>query len=64
MDRAEVVSLADRLATAAGVFKGCSRTNETSPLEALVKEYKVYAPGTGLVTDGSLVLARVRVEMR
>lgn len=39
-----------------GVFEGCLRTKETSPLEPLVKEYKVYAPGIGLVKDGSLAL--------
>ena len=27
-----------------------------SPLEPLVKESKVYAPGVGLVNDGSLVI--------
>jgi hypothetical protein len=56
MDRAEVVSLTDRIATPAGVFEACLKTKETSPLEPLVKGYKVYAPGVGLVKDGSLVL--------
>ena len=56
MDRAEVVSLTERIATPAGVFEGCLKTKESSPLEPFAKEYKVYAPGVGLVKDGSLVL--------
>jgi hypothetical protein len=56
MDRAEVVSLADRATTPAGTFERCLRTRETTPLEAFVKEYKVYAPGVGLIRDGSLHL--------
>jgi len=56
MDRAEVVSLTERIATPAGVFETCLKTKESSPLEPLAKEYKVYAPGVGLVKDGSLML--------
>jgi hypothetical protein len=56
MDRAEVVSLTDRLVTPSGAFEGCLKTKESSPLEPLVKEYKVYAPGIGLIKDGSLLL--------
>ena len=56
MDRAEVVSLTERIATPAGVFTDCLKTKETSPLEPLAHEYKLYAPGIGLVKDGSLVL--------
>jgi hypothetical protein len=54
MDRAEVVSLTDRLTTPAGVFENCLRTKETTPLEMLAREYKVYAPGVGLVKDSAL----------
>jgi hypothetical protein len=56
MDRAEVVSLNERVRTAAGVFEGCLKTKETTPLEMLAREFKVYAPGIGLVKDGSLEL--------
>ena len=56
MDRAEVVSLTERITAPGGVFEACLKTKESSPLEPLVKEYKVYAPGVGLVKDGSLVL--------
>jgi hypothetical protein len=57
-DRAEVVSLTETAQTAAGAFANCLKTVETTPLEPLSKEYKVYAPGVGLVQDGNLVLTR------
>jgi hypothetical protein len=50
------VSLTERMATPAGVFEGCLKTKESSPLEPFVKEYKLYAPGVGLIKDGSLEL--------
>ncbi|MGZ5468513.1 MAG: hypothetical protein ACXW2H_05155 [Candidatus Aminicenantales bacterium] len=56
MDRAEIVSLDASLKTPAGEFKGCLRVAETSPLERGAKEYKLYAPGIGLVKDASLRL--------
>jgi hypothetical protein len=55
MDRAEIVALDASLKTPAGEFKNCLKTAETSPLES-GKEYKLYAPGIGLVKDGSLLL--------
>jgi hypothetical protein len=55
MDRAEIVALDASLKTPAGEFKGCLKTAETSPLEG-GKEYKLYAPGIGLIKDGPLVL--------
>jgi hypothetical protein len=56
MDRAEVAALDASIKTPAGEFKGCLRCVETSPLEPLAKEAKIYAPGIGLVKDGSLLL--------
>ena len=56
MDRAEVVSLTKRIVLRVGVFGGCLKTKQTSPLEPLAKEYKVYAPGVGLIKAGSLEL--------
>ena len=56
MDRAEVVSLTETVKTKAGEFKNCMKTEETTPLEPGVKEYKYYAPGVGLVRDGDLML--------
>ena len=55
MDRAEVVALDASLKTPAGEFKGCLKIAETSPLEG-GREYKLYAPGIGLIKDGPLVL--------
>jgi hypothetical protein len=56
MDRSEIVSLAEKLTTRAGVFDRCVKTKETTPLEPLAREYKIYAPGVGLVKDGDLTL--------
>lgn len=58
MDRAEIVSLTETVETPAGVFTECLKVEETTPLEPGVKEYKFYAPGVGLVRDGSLRLVR------
>ena len=55
MDRAEVVSVSERVTTPAGTFEKCLKTEESTPLEP-GREFKLYAPGIGLITDGSLVL--------
>jgi hypothetical protein len=60
MDRAEIVSVTDTLTTAAGTFARCVKTRETTPLEPLSREYKLYAPGIGLVQDGDMKLVAVR----
>jgi len=57
MDRAENVSLTETIKTPAGEFKNCLKVEETTPLEP-GKEYKYYAPGIGLVQDGSLKLVK------
>lgn len=56
MDRAQIVSVSERVTTPAGTFEKCLKTEETTPLEPGDKEYKLYAPGVGLVRDGPLVL--------
>ena len=56
MDRAEVVSLNETVKTPAGEFTGCLKTEEPTPLEPGVKEYKYYARGVGLIQDGSMNL--------
>ena len=58
MDRAEIVSLSETVKTQAGEFKNCLKVEETTPLEAGVKEYKYYAAGVGLAQDGSLKLVK------
>ncbi len=55
-DRAEVVALDATIKTPAGEFKGCLKFVETTPLEPFARESKIYAPGVGLVKDGSLLL--------
>jgi hypothetical protein len=56
MDRAEIVSMSATVKSPAGEFKNCLKVEETTPLEPGTKEYKYYAPGIGLVQDGSLKL--------
>ncbi len=56
MDRAEIVSMEEKVKTPAGEFVGCLKIAETTPLEPRQREYKLYAPGVGLVQDGSLQL--------
>ena len=56
MDRAEIVSLTQTVVTPAGTFAKCLKTEETSSLEPGTKEYKLYAPGIGLIGDTSMRL--------
>lgn len=56
MDRAEVITVSETYATPAGEFENCLVTEESSPLEPLVKEKKTYAPGIGMIQDESLKL--------
>lgn len=58
MDRIEIVSLTETLETPAGKFDRCLKTEETSPLEPGTKEYKLYAPGIGLVQEGGAKLVK------
>jgi hypothetical protein len=56
MDRAEIVGLHETLKTPAGKFRDCLKVAETTPIEKGAKEYKIYAPGLGLIKDSSLLL--------
>ncbi len=56
LDRCEVKQLGQRVETPAGKFTGCLEVEETSPLEPDDRSKKFYAPGVGLVKDGSLRL--------
>ncbi len=58
LDRAEIVDVAVTFKTPAGEFKNCLKLEETTPLEPDTKEHKHYAPGIGLVQDGSLKLVK------
>ena len=58
MDRARIVSTGGTLETPAGTFSRLLRVEESTPLEPGTVEHKLYAPGIGLVQDGSLKLVR------
>ncbi|MBK7643798.1 MAG: hypothetical protein IPJ19_12260 [Planctomycetes bacterium] len=56
LDRSEVLALDARFDCPAGKFSNCLEVQETTPLEYDTQEKKLYAPGVGLVKDGSLRL--------
>ena len=58
MDRAEIVTLSERVQTPAGSFTDVVLSRETSALER-GSESKWYAPGVGLVRDGSFKLVGI-----
>jgi hypothetical protein len=58
MDRAEILSTSVTMKTPAGTFTSVLRTEESSPLEPLIRESKHYAPGIGLIQDGDLKLTK------
>ncbi|MCO6439464.1 MAG: hypothetical protein J5J06_20435 [Phycisphaerae bacterium] len=60
MDRAEIISLSATLKTPAGDYVGCQKVEESTPLEPGVREFKLYAPGIGLVSDGNLLLTAIK----
>ena len=62
MDRARVVSVTERFTGPAGSFANCVKMEETTPLEPAAKDFKLYAPGVGQVTDGALVLVKYGKE--
>jgi len=55
MDRAEILSMTEKVETPAGVFENCLKTKETTPLERGTA-FKFYAPDVGLIKDGNLTL--------
>ena len=58
MDRAEVSSVTDVVKTPAGTFTGCLRTEESNAMEPGQTSIKAYAPGIGMIQDGSLLLVK------
>jgi hypothetical protein len=58
MDRAEIVSISETQQTSAGNFKNCLMTLETTALNPNEKEYKIYAPGIGLIKDENMILVK------
>lgn len=59
LDRAETLSVSETASTPAGDFANVLKTRETTPLEKGVKEFKLYAPGVGLIRDADLDLVEV-----
>ena len=58
MDRSEIISISETMKTPAGSFVNCLKTEETTPLEPKAREYKIYAPGIGLIKDENLLLVK------
>lgn len=58
MDRAEILSISDSLKTPCGTFYNCLKTEEGTALSPKEKEYKIYAPGVGLIKDEDLLLVK------
>jgi uncharacterized membrane protein YkoI len=58
MDRAENVALNETVETPSGRYEHCLKTEETTPLEPATKEYKLYAPGVGIVQEGEAKLVK------
>ena len=59
MDRAEIVEMDATIETPAGTFDDCLVTFETTPLEPDAKDFKLYAPGVGLIKDGAAELVGI-----
>lgn len=62
MDRGENLSLTETASTPAGTFENCLKVEETTPLEPDQKEYKLYAPGIGVVQDEDLLLTEYEIS--
>jgi len=56
MDRAEILSLSEKLKTPAGKLANVLKVDETTTLESGEHEYKYYAPGIGLVKEEQMLL--------
>jgi hypothetical protein len=56
LDRAEILSLEDKVDTPAGSFSNCLKTQEGTALNPNEKEFKRYASGVGLVQEEALLL--------
>jgi hypothetical protein len=57
MDRARIVDVSATLETPAGEFRGCLKVEEENPLDK-EREFKIHAPGVGLVRDEDLLLVK------
>lgn len=62
-DMAEVKSLNESVSVKTGTYDGCLKTYEWTPLEPDLKEYKYYAPGTGMVLETQLEDESLRIKL-
>jgi hypothetical protein len=58
MDRGHIVSVNGAPTLPAGTFTNVLRIEETTPLERGAREFKLYAPGVGLLQDENLRLVQ------
>jgi hypothetical protein len=58
MDRAEILSISEKITTPAGTFEECLHVMETSALEKGLKDHKWYAAGIGPIKDAEMVLVK------
>jgi hypothetical protein len=56
MDRIEIKSTTEKVATPAGTFDNCILVEETTPLEKTAKDHKWYVKGIGAVRDAQMLL--------
>jgi hypothetical protein len=58
MDRAEILSVTEKLTVPAGTFNDCVHTKESSAIE-IGSEGKWYAPGVGIIKDADFLLMEI-----
>src|SRR5882672_2391828 len=58
MDRLEIVGQREPTDAPAGRFEHCVKVEETSPLQPGLKDYKLFAPGIGVVEEGGAKLVK------
>ena len=54
MDRAEHIGMGLTVETPADTYTDCIKILETTPLEKKAQDIKLYAPGEGLIQDGTI----------
>jgi hypothetical protein len=63
MDRAEIVSVNDTLKTPVGSFSNCLRIKEGTALDPAEQEFKIFAPGIGLIQEPGILLTKYGVGL-
>ena len=58
LDRGRIINTGLTYNTPVGLLHNCVVTEDTTPLEPLLVEYKVYAPGVGQIADETLVITK------